>query len=144
MIKCQPPFPTIQTSLRLRFTAILRLQGPRNKFDIPPRPKKRGGTSMLLQSRQIHKYPKSKSQPNTHRKYPETMESPGKYPGNRKSTGKKMILNMDVSKNNGTPKMDGENNGSNPMNKWRIWGVKNPYFLVQHPYFCSWFHPDIL
>ena len=35
---------------------------------------------------------------------------------------------MDVSKNRGkTPKMDGENKGSNPMNKWMIWGV--PLFL---------------
>ena len=31
-----------------------------------------------------------------------------------------------------TFKMDGEKNGSNPMNKWMIWGVF-PLFLVQHP-----------
>ena len=37
---------------------------------------------------------------------------------------------MGVSKNRGIlpPKMDGENNGLNPMNKWMIWGVF-PLFL---------------
>ena len=42
---------------------------------------------------------------------------------------------MDVSKNLGflPPKMDGENFMENPMNKWMIWGVKNPLFVVQHP-----------
>ena len=35
-----------------------------------------------------------------------------------------------------TPKMDGENNGFNPMNKWMIWWV-NTIFLVQHPYLLS-------
>ena len=42
---------------------------------------------------------------------------------------------MDVSKNRGIlpPKMDGENFMENPMNKWMIWGVKNPLFVVQHP-----------
>ena len=29
--------------------------------------------------------------------------------------------------------MDGENNGSNPMNKWMIWGVKAPIFGGPHP-----------
>ena len=35
-----------------------------------------------------------------------------------------------------TPKLIiSENNGSNPMNKWMIWGVfSHPYFLLQHPY----------
>ncbi len=28
------------------------------------------------------------------------------------------------------PKMDGENNGSNPMNKWMMWGSQTPYFWV--------------
>ena len=32
------------------------------------------------------------------------------------------------------PKMDGENFMENPMNKWMIWGVLPPLFLVQHPY----------
>ena len=30
--------------------------------------------------------------------------------------------------------MDGEFFMENPMNKWMIWGVKTPLFLVQHPY----------
>ena len=31
--------------------------------------------------------------------------------------------------------MDGENNGSNPMNKWMIWGVLHPYFWKHlYPY----------
>ena len=36
---------------------------------------------------------------------------------------------------NPPPKMDGENNGSNPMNKWMIWGFYFflPLLLVQHP-----------
>ena len=34
------------------------------------------------------------------------------------------------SKNSGkTPKMDGENHGLNPMNKWMIWGEFSHYFL---------------
>ena len=38
-------------------------------------------------------------------------------------------IDMGVSKNRGKlPKMHGENNGSNPMNKWMIWGVF-PFFL---------------
>ncbi len=47
---------------------------------------------------------------------------------------KSMTL-LDVSKNRGIlpPKMDGENNGSKPMNKWMIWGEIFPIFLVQHP-----------
>ena len=32
-----------------------------------------------------------------------------------------------VSKNRGTPKIDGENNEKNPMNPWMIWG-ENPLF----------------
>ena len=42
-------------------------------------------------------------------------------------------VNLGVSKNNATPKwmvkiME------NPMNKWMIWGVLPPVFLVQHPF----------
>ena len=39
---------------------------------------------------------------------------------------------MGVSKNRGTPKMDGENNGSKPYEQMDDLGV--PLFLVQHPY----------
>ena len=38
---------------------------------------------------------------------------------------------MGVSKNNGTPKMDGENNGQNPMNKWMIWGFSHIFGNTQ-------------
>ena len=37
--------------------------------------------------------------------------------------------------------MDGENHGSNPMNKWDDLGVRVPLFLVQHPchvWFTRW------
>ena len=40
---------------------------------------------------------------------------------------------MGVSKNRGMVKMDGENHGSNPMNKGMIWGVFH-LFLEGHPY----------
>ena len=50
---------------------------------------------------------------------------------------------MVVCKNNGIlpPKMDGENNGSNPMNKFMIWGVNTPIFgntqvNIQFPWIC--------
>ena len=39
---------------------------------------------------------------------------------------------MGVSKNSGTPKWMGKIM-ENPMNKWMIWGVKPPLFLVQTP-----------
>ena len=32
--------------------------------------------------------------------------------------------------------MDGENNGSNPMNKWMIWGKNTPIFGNTH--FCNY------
>ena len=39
---------------------------------------------------------------------------------------------LGVSKNRGTPKMDGENNG-NPLLKWMIWGVLT-HWVWKHPY----------
>ena len=42
-------------------------------------------------------------------------------------------LYMAVSKNRGTPKMDGENKGK-PYEQMDDLGGKLPYFWVQHPY----------
>ena len=49
------------------------------------------------------------------------------------------IIYMAVSKKLGLySKMDGENNGKNPMNKWMIWGEKPPIFEeMAHRFFFS-------
>ena len=46
-----------------------------------------------------------------------------------------IYIYMGVSKNNGLPKMDGENHGSKPYEQMDdLGGLFSPLFLLQHPY----------
>ena len=52
-----------------------------------------------------------------------------------------VFVYMGVSQKRGEkPKMDGENNGSNPMNKWMIWGVFRYFWVDTHIDRLRWEH----